>query len=127
MTPKRCTGGGIARICLALGVVHCVAFPFAALAEGARLVLDCDDGSEAVRFELTPQQVDAEGAGLYALAPAGAAVRALSRTGPFVWDTPDGMQATLLILTATEALYVVADRTGATPPLIQPLTCVVTL
>jgi hypothetical protein len=94
-------------------------------AEGARLVLDC--GPEALRFEFTPQQVDAEGAGLYALAPAGAAARALSRTGPFVWNTPEGLQATLLVLSATEALYVLADRTGAIPAVVTPLTCVVTL
>ncbi|MWD29709.1 hypothetical protein E0K89_019705 [Aquicoccus sp. SCR17] len=103
-----------------------------AMAEGARLSLDCDfvtacsedgtcgEGRGPVRFELAPKETDAAGAGSYAVTVDEGetmAAEGLSRTGPFLWQPSDGTRMVLTLTSGTTALWVrQVTETGTDAP-----------
>jgi len=119
--------------CIALSILPCPA-----LAEGARLALDCgivsvcdidgicEEAEGDVRIAVEPEDIGDDGLGLYTLwLGDGDAVQArgLSRTGPFAWSMTDDdapVAATLLLTGETSAVWL---RRGADGTAVDFLTC----
>ncbi|WP_407493277.1 hypothetical protein [Pseudooceanicola sp. MF1-13] len=97
--------------------------PFSALAEGARMVMDCQVTSRCdvdgtcvaadvpVQFELAPVSIDADGAGTYSVTAMEETYEATapSRAGPFVWDEGNGARYTLTLTSEDTAIGLMQD------------------
>ncbi|WP_353472259.1 hypothetical protein PVT71_13255 [Salipiger sp. H15] len=125
----------------ALGGALCLA-ALPALAEGARLTLectlatacseagDCGAGQGPVAFVLAPVETDAEGAGSYEVSVDGGEplpAQALGFAGPFLWQPSEGTRMALSLTSETTALWtrqIVESGTDAPPSAeIDFLTC----
>lgn len=112
-----------------------ITLPFAAVAEGARMDLDCRvtstcdvdgvcaEADRSVAFTIAPMRTDAAGAGTYDVSSDGRSnpAQALDRTGPFLWQHADRRH--ILVLTAEDkALYL--RQTPVQPASASPVTTV---
>ena len=115
--------------------------PLTAHAEGARLTLDCtlmqrcDEGGNCqpgrarIHFTLTPQTIDTVGVGHYAVElDQNATLTAMGagRLGPFVWQSGD-QRLTLALSSATGAVLIRQDIASDAPPIIDLLSCEISL
>ncbi|MEI4470458.1 hypothetical protein [Frigidibacter sp. MR17.24] len=124
-----------------------MALPLPALAEGARLTLDCaiervcdtqntcTPSYGSLRVTIAPVSTDAAGAGDYTVTaedgsatvtPSPMPARAPARTGPWVWLEAGEVLVTLALTSETTALRIRQPVATGVAPGIDMMTCEVT-
>ena len=126
-----------------LAAILCLALlPLPALAEGARLTLDCavmqsctpEGACDPVAglpagFVIAPQSIDADGVGRYIVTrdDADTVALGLSAVGPFVWTAEDNGRVSLVLSSERTAILTRQPQDAQTAPTVEFLICEITL